>query len=75
MIEEYRIEEATVMLRVARYLLVMADKRGMTHGEKHHVIFVAISLVSEAQFILKDEAHSVLTHNDYQELKLSDIPF
>jgi hypothetical protein len=75
MTEQWCIDESRIKLRLVRYLLVQADKRGMTHGEKHHFIFTAISLLGEAQSLLKDEGHSVLTANDYQELKESDIPF
>lgn len=75
MIDDYRVQQAAVILRLARYLLVHADNTGLTHGEKHHFIFVAISLVNEAQLFLNDDQHSVLTRNDQQELKVSDIPF
>jgi hypothetical protein len=75
MSEEWQINEARIKLRLVRYLLVLADKRGMTHGEKHHFIFTAISLLGEAQVLLNDKFHSVLTPNDSQELHEDQIPF
>jgi len=74
MSEQWEINEARTKLRLVRYLLVQADRRGMTHGEKHHFIFTAIPIQGEAQTLLKDEFHSVLTSNDYQEIKADEIP-
>jgi len=75
MSEQWEINDARVKLRLVRYLLIQADKRGMTRGEKHHFICTAISLLGQAQTLLKDDLHSVLTSNDYQELTTDEIPF
>jgi len=74
-IGEYQLDKAKTSIRLARYLLVEADKRGLTHGEKHHYLFVAISLIGDAQNSLEDGGHSALVRNDVQELDQSEIPF
>ncbi len=75
MIGEYQLDQAKTSLKLARYLLVEADKRGLTHGEKHHYLFVVISLIGDAQNSLQDGGHDALVHNDVQELDASEIPF
>src|SRR6266567_4458855 len=57
MIGEYQLDQAKTSLKLARYLLVEADKRGLTHGEKHHYLFVVISLIGDAQNSLQDGGH------------------
>lgn len=68
-------ERALLLLRVADYLMVQADKRGLTHGEKHHFMFTAIAQLREARHILGDNRLSFLTHNDESDLEKGDIPF
>jgi hypothetical protein len=46
--EQYQIDLALAHLSVARYLISVADTRGMTHGEKHHLLCVALSELVKA---------------------------
>lgn len=45
MAEDWRVQTAIDKMRVLRYLLALADERGITHGEKHHLIQV-IGMIS-----------------------------
>lgn len=63
--EQWEIKSAIAHIKLARYLMSRADKRGMTHGEKHHIIEVCLSELCDALFQLGDSSYSVVTqHND-----------
>jgi len=76
MSEQYQIDRAKAHLQIARYLMSKADERGTTHGEKHHVLFVALTEIGCALFLLGDDALATsarATHTDPQEI--TEIPF
>jgi hypothetical protein len=62
--EQWQIDNAKAHLLLARYLLSKADERGTTHGEKHHVIFVALSEIVNALNILTNDNFDLLSRYD-----------
>jgi len=52
--EEYVRKDAVRHARLIRYLLAKADSRGLTHGEKHHLIVVAIMTLDALRMLLGD---------------------
>lgn len=68
-----RVKRVSDMLRVLRYLLAMADERGRTHGEKHHlhevIGMVTVQMMSEMGVPLGIERNIDPTTD------ISDIPF
>ncbi len=52
--EEYKRLDAVRHARLVRYLLAKADERGLTHGEKHHILVVAIMTLDALRDILGD---------------------
>lgn len=73
MAEDWRVKTAIDKLRVLRYLLALADDKGRTHGEKHH-LHETIGMVTVE--ILSDLGadQSVLERN-IDKTAVSDIPF
>jgi imidazoleglycerol phosphate dehydratase HisB len=75
--EEYQRVDAVRHARLIRYLLAKADSRGLTHGEKHHLIVVAIMTLDALRLILGDRPG--MERFDDSSVpdapQLSDIPF
>lgn len=74
--EDYQTRQVEQHIRIARYLLGIADQKGLTHGEKHHLHEV-IGMELLAALRILDVRSSVLEsnvpHGDI--LDVSDIPF
>jgi len=76
MIEEHIAIQIKRHLQIMRYLLSNADTRGMTHGEKHHMIEVALMELGTCLELIGDRTHSTLAyHNVPEVLGVEDIPF
>lgn len=76
MIEQYKINDALRHLKLVHYLLSRADERGMTHGEKHHLLQVAGMEMREAEHILGDDSSPLARNLDTDITPVaSDIPF
>jgi len=73
-ITQYMADKAKGDIYLARYLLTMADKRGLTHGEKHYIIQTAIKLLVQAGDELGDTQQR-LTLGEVSGIGSSDIPF
>lgn len=43
MIEQYKLSDALKHIIFALYLAEQADERGLSHGEKHHILQVLIA--------------------------------
>lgn len=73
MAEDWRLKKVIDKLRVARYLLALADDKGRTHGEKHHLHEVIGMITVE---ILSDLGYEmpIITRN-IDKTDISDIPF
>lgn len=78
MTEEWKVRKAVAHLMVARHLLSLADERGVTHGEKHHIIEVIGMELVKALFELGSTENGILFRNvpdASDEPEVSDIPF
>ena len=74
--EQYQIERAKAHLKIARYLMSKADERGTTHGEKHHVIFVCLTEIACALFLLGADDLATMTEANHPEpTDVHEIPF
>ena len=63
-------------LQLIRYLLSNADSRGLTHGEKHHLIEVALMEIGKCLRLAKDPAIDSISHHNVPEVTAIDtIPF
>ena len=71
----YDVKQAQSLLRVLRWMIAMADRKGMTHGEKHHWLFVAAQIAEGLSFQIGDTDHNILRHSLDTEIEVSDIPF
>lgn len=71
---EYTISKARAEIYLARYLLTLADNRGLTHGEKHYIIQTVLKLLQEAGNTLGDNQSRLWT-NEVDNIEPSDIPF
>lgn len=73
MAEDWRKDTAIDKLHVVRYLLALADDRGRTHGEKHHIHQVIGMVTIE---ILNDLGSGDLgLERNVDKSGISDIPF
>lgn len=75
-IPDYKAIQIVQHLQIARYLLSNADTKGMTHGEKHHLIECALMELGMCLELAEDETYSVLAHHNVPEATaIDDIPF
>ena len=58
--EQYQVDCLKARLKMIKYLLSKADKRGVTHGEKHHFIQVAAFMIDECLYDTGDTYTSTL---------------
>jgi len=65
---------AISLIRLSRYLLTLADSKGLTHGEKHYLIQTSLHLIHQAEISLSNGA-APLEHHQLDEPDVSDIPF
>lgn len=72
---DYQISEARMFIRLARFMIQECEKRGLTHGEKHHWQFVAIQLMECALSELDDGQRPGFGNSDRQDLKPDQVPF
>lgn len=72
--QQYEVDNAQAHIRLARYLMSKADQRGMTHGEKHHLIQVSLHELSQALFLLGDTSYSVVSRNENDDPRDVQIP-
>jgi len=70
----WEADHARKMVNVARYLLTIADQRGLTHGEKHYLIQSALHVLRLAQNELHDSQSSTFG-NEVSTIEVSDFPF
>lgn len=78
MAEEWKVKKAVAHLMVVRHLLSMADERGTTHGEKHHILQVIGMELVKALYALDCTENGILFRNvpdASDEPEVSDIPF
>lgn len=71
--EQWKIDQLVARLKIIRYLLSTADQRGFTHGEKHHLIEVALGEIAIALHDLKGE--STMQNSNTNINDIGDIPF
>jgi hypothetical protein len=71
--DDYHKTHANALLKMAAYLLTKADERGFTHGEKHHFIQVALSLISDVRFNDLDAREAF--RSEVTVVTSDDIPF
>jgi len=75
-IPDFKAIQIVRRLQIARHLLSTADTRGMTHGEKHHLIEVALMEIGACLELAQDEGYSSLAHHNTPEVTaVDDIPF
>lgn len=72
---DYTTKQVQNKLRLLRWMIAMADRRGMTHGEKHHWLFVAAQICETISFEIGDTDMNLLNQTLATELDVSDIPF
>lgn len=70
----WEAEHARQLVNVARFLLTIADKRGLTHGEKHYLIQSALHVLRLSASELNDNQSSTFG-NEISTPDVSDIPF
>ncbi len=75
-IPDFKAIQIIRLLQIARHLLSKADTRGMTHGEKHHLIEVALMEIGAALDLAEDESYSSIAQHNVPEVRaVDDIPF
>jgi hypothetical protein len=65
-------QELKNILSVVAFLIQKADRRGLTHGEKHHLMQVAMMVLMEAQNGIGD---TIYRYGEMETPDVSDIPF
>lgn len=74
-IPDYKAIQIIRGLQIARHLISKADTRGMTHGEKHHLLEVALMEIGTCLDLAEDEGYSILGRHNVPELTaVDDIP-
>jgi hypothetical protein len=71
---ERQVEDAAAQVKLARYLLTLADTHGLTHGEKHYIMRTVMHLLKLAETTLDTSPYST-TSIEQNSLSTSDIPF
>lgn len=75
-IPDFKAIQIVQHLQIARYLLSNADTRGMTHGEKHHLIECALMEIGMCLELAQDDTYNALArHNVPEVTAVDDIPF
>lgn len=74
MVNQYEQQQAAAKIYLARFLLTLADRRGMTHGEKHYVIQTVLMLLANAGSDLGD-SQGRTAFNEVTNIEPSDIAF
>jgi len=75
--EQYQLDRIKAHMQIVRYLMISADNRGLTHGEKHHFIHVALS---EIAFCLREmgDNYALMVRSDTQadpkDVSYVDLP-
>jgi hypothetical protein len=76
--EQYQLDRVKAHLQIVRYLMIAADNRGLTHGEKHHFIQVALSEIATCLRDLGDHG-ALMVRSDGEpspsNVSIADIPF
>lgn len=74
-IPDFKAIQIVQHLQMARYLISNADTRGMTHGEKHHLLEVALMEIGMCLQLAEDDQYSLLAlHNVPEVTAIDDIP-
>jgi hypothetical protein len=73
--ENYMVLRIISRLRLIRYLLSKADVRGYTHGEKHHLLQVALGEVMNALGEMGSFESNYMQNADVTPPKIDDITF
>jgi hypothetical protein len=53
--EQWEMERLAARLKLIEYLIKKADEHGYTHGEKHHILHVAVNEINIAIWYLKSK--------------------
>lgn len=61
-------------VRLIRYLMSRADDKGLTHGEKHHIIQACLMILRQVEYELGGEV-DIVERNKLEIDEVGDIPF
>jgi hypothetical protein len=75
-VEHYEIKEAERHLSIVRYLIECADNKSLTHGEKHHLMQVALAEIGYVfENLHSDQGNSLIRTDIVHTPEPHDIPF
>lgn len=76
MVDQWQIRDAIKLMRLAKYLISVADDRGKTHGEKHHLHEVSGMMLKQALLILDYQQSPIDMNLDANIVpEIPDVPF
>jgi hypothetical protein len=77
-VEQYQLDRIKAHLQIIRYLMINADNKGATHGEKHHFIQVALFELAHVLSDMRDSTAYLTrydTEADPKDVSVTELPF